>query len=105
MMSITRSAMGMPNNGGPEIYLSIRTRFLDDALLAAVGESRAFRLNWPAGITMYEIDRDDVFNRKEEVLRRLNAQPACDRRIVRADLAKPWIQHLLNAGCFHGLFW
>src|ERR1700730_16306053 len=87
MMSITRSAMGMANNSGPELYLSIRTRFLDDALLAAVGESsitqtvilaagmdtRAFRLNWPAGMTM-------------------------DRRTVRADLAKPWIQHLLDAG-------
>ena len=32
MMSITRAAMGMPNTSGPEAYLSIRTRFLDDGL-------------------------------------------------------------------------
>jgi methyltransferase (TIGR00027 family) len=112
MMSVTRAATGMPNATGPEIYLSIRTRFLDDALLAAVGESsitqtvilaagmdtRALRLKWPAGMTVYEIDRDDVFDRKEETLARLNARPGCDRRIVRADLAKPWIQQLLDAG-------
>jgi methyltransferase (TIGR00027 family) len=112
MMSITRAAMGLPNTDGPEVYLSIRTRFLDDALLAAVGESsitqavllaagmdtRAFRLNWPAGMTVYEIDRDDVFDGKEETLGRLNARPTCDRRIVRADFAKPWIPRLLDAG-------
>ncbi|HEY3045734.1 MAG TPA: SAM-dependent methyltransferase, partial [Vicinamibacterales bacterium] len=114
MMSVTRSAMGMANNSGPELYLSIRTRFLDDALLSAVSESsirqtvilaagmdtRAFRLKWPAGMTVYEIDRDDVFDRKEDVLGRLNARPACDRRIIRADLAKPWVQNLLDAAGF-----
>jgi methyltransferase (TIGR00027 family) len=112
MMSITRAAMGMPNTSGPDLYLSIRTRFLDDALLAAVRDSsitqavifaagmdtRAFRLDWPEGTTVYEIDRDDVFDRKEEVLGRLHARPACDRRVVRADLAQPWRQSLLDAG-------
>jgi methyltransferase (TIGR00027 family) len=112
MMSVVRGAMGVPNINGPDIYLSIRTRFLDDGLMAAVNESsitqavilaagmdtRAFRLAWPAGTTVYEIDRDDVFDRKEEVLGGVNARPACDRRIVRADLAKPWVRHLLDAG-------
>jgi methyltransferase (TIGR00027 family) len=112
MMSITRAAMGIPDSNGPEVYLSIRTRFLDDRLLAAVSDpsiaqtvvlaagmdTRAFRLNWPAGMTVYEIDRDDVFDHKEEVLGRLAARPTCERRIVRADLAKPWVQHLLDAG-------
>jgi len=110
MMSVTRAAMGVPNTSGPEVYLSIRTRFFDEGLLAAVGEStitqivilaagmdaRALRLDWPAGITVFEIDRDDVFDRKEEAL--VNARLTCDRRIVRADLATPWVQALLDAG-------
>ena len=112
MMSVMRGAMGMANTSGPDLYLSIRTRFLDDGLLQAVGESsimqtvilaagmdtRALRLEWPARMTVYEIDRDDVFDRKEDVLGRVNARPTCDRRIVRADLAKPWVQQLLDAG-------
>ncbi len=112
MMAATRAALGMPNTDGPEVYLSIRTRFLDDGLLAAVGRSsigqtvilaagmdtRAFRLDWPAGMTLFEVDRDDVFDHKEKTLDRLGARPKCERRIVRADLAQPWIQRLLDAG-------
>src|SRR6185503_31462 len=30
MMSVVRGAMGLPNTQGPDLYLSIRTRFLDD---------------------------------------------------------------------------
>ncbi|MEO8256426.1 MAG: SAM-dependent methyltransferase [Acidobacteriota bacterium] len=113
MMSVARGAMGMPNTSGPDAYLSIRTRFLDDALTAAVRESsitqvvilaagmdtRALRLDWPPGTTVYEIDRADVLDRKEEVLDQLGARPTCDRRVViRADLAQPWREHLLGAG-------
>jgi methyltransferase (TIGR00027 family) len=112
MMSVARAAMGVPNTEAPDAYLSIRTRFLDDALTAAVNQSsitqavilaagmdtRALRLDWPAGTTVYELDRDDVFDRKEDVLGRLHARALCDRRIVRADLAKPWAQRLLDAG-------
>jgi methyltransferase (TIGR00027 family) len=104
--------MGMPNIKAPDAYLSIRTRYLDDALMAAVHESsitqivilaagmdtRALRLEWPAGTTVYEVDRDDVFDRKEAVLARVQARPASERRIVRADLAQPWKHRLLDAG-------
>src|SRR6266545_4680610 len=97
-----RSAMG-PNAPatGPDLYLSLRTKFLDDGLLnvvrdrglsqvvvlAAGMDTRAFRLPWPAGVTLYELDRDDVFDEKEPVLARLGAAPACDRRVIRVDLA------------------
>ena len=60
-------------------------------------DTRAFRLDWPAGLVLYEIDRDDVLDHKEAVLTRLNAQPACDRRIVRADLSGQWTGAVVNA--------
>ena len=39
-----------------------------------------------------------MFAHKEEVLSRLQAKPACDRRVVRQDLAQPWISALIGAG-------
>jgi methyltransferase (TIGR00027 family) len=107
-----RTAAGMETFNGPDPYLTIRTRFFDDALLAAVRESsidqvvilaagmdaRAFRLEWPAGVRLFEVDRDDVFGHKEPVLARLQARPSCDRRVVRQDLSQPWASALVNAG-------
>jgi methyltransferase (TIGR00027 family) len=97
---------------GPDLYLSLRTRFLDDGLLSAVRDrgitqvvllaagmdTRAFRLPWPRNVVVYELDRDDVFDAKEPVLAELGANAACDRRVVRVDLALEWIPQLLAAG-------
>src|SRR5262249_11893721 len=85
----------------PDHYLPIRTRFLDDAILRAVNElalqqvvllaagldARAFRLPWPPGLHLFELDREEVLNPKEETLRRLGATPACTQHVVVADLA------------------
>ena len=107
-----RTAAGMGTIGGPDPFLTIRTRFYDDALLAAVRDgaidqvvilaagmdARAFRLTWPAGVRVFEVDREDVFTHKEAVLAQLNARPSCDRRVVRQDLASPWTGALVAAG-------
>ena len=108
-----RSAMG-PNAPatGPDLYLSLRTRVLDDGVLNTVRErgitqvvmlgagmdTRAFRLPWPAGVVVYELDRDDVFDEKEPVLAQMGAAPTCDRRVIRVDLAAEWVTRLLAAG-------
>jgi methyltransferase (TIGR00027 family) len=102
---------GQPSDE-PDPYLSIRTRFFDDALIRAVADpaldqvvllaagmdARAFRLNWPVGVTLYELDREEVFAWKEPVLRTLGAQPACTRRLVTADLERDWALPLCRAG-------
>jgi methyltransferase (TIGR00027 family) len=112
MMATMRQAMAAAHFSGPDPYLSIRTKFLDDAVLAAVRESslrqvvilaagmdaRAFRLDWPAGLTLFEVDREEVFQHKEPVLERLGARAHCDRRIVRADISGPWTAALAAAG-------
>jgi methyltransferase (TIGR00027 family) len=107
-----RAASGMGTFTGPDPYLTIRTRYFDDLLLAAVRErsisqvvilaagmdARALRLDWPTGTRVFEIDRGDVFEHKEAVLARLGARPTCDRRVVTQDLAKPWTSALITAG-------
>ena len=112
MMTATRAVLGLADATRPEPYLTIRTKFLDDGMLQAVKEgtltqavilaagmdARAFRLEWPAGLTLFEVDRDDIFEHKEAILARLHAKPSCDRRIVRADLSQPWTQTLIDAG-------
>ena len=97
---------------GPDAGLSIRTKYFDDALrrvvteasitqiviLAAGMDARAFRLDWPPGVALFEVDRDEVFDRKEPVLRTMKARAVCQRRIVRADLGRSWTAPLLKAG-------
>ena len=78
-----RTAAGMGTFNGPDPYLTIRTRFFDDALLNAVRgssidqvvilaagmDARAFRLEWPtqASGSSKSIETD-VFTHKEAVL-------------------------------------
>jgi len=108
----TMGAAALADPDGPEPYLAVRTRFFDDALLAALGErpigqvvlvaagmdARAFRLAWPARVVLYEIDRAEVFAAKEPVIRNLGVQTACERRVVCADLTADWTGLLLAAG-------
>ncbi len=96
----------------PDPYLSIRTRFFDDELMLLVNEasicqivilaagmdSRALRLAWPRGTAVFELDRDDVVDHKEAVIRDLGAVPKCLRKVVRVDLEHNWVGPLLRAG-------
>ena len=106
-----RAAMGATGDG-PDLYLSIRTKFLDDALVQAVRtrglhqvvilaagmDTRAFRIPWPSGVKVFEVDRDEIFDHKEAVLGRAGASPSCERHVVRADLARQWTAALTTAG-------
>jgi methyltransferase (TIGR00027 family) len=112
LLTLTRQWTGAGSFSGPDPYLSVRTRFLDDAVLRAVREqalqqvvilaagmdTRAFRLEWPDGVVVFEVDRDDVFDYKEPVLARLGATARCQRRVLRADLTGDWMPALEQAG-------
>ncbi|WP_256999755.1 SAM-dependent methyltransferase [Mycobacterium intracellulare] len=91
--------------------VAVRTRFFDQALLdgAATGigqvvllacgmDSRAFRLPWRAGTTVYEIDQPEVLAFKSDVLQEMHAQPRCRRVVVPADLRTDWPARLVGAG-------
>jgi methyltransferase (TIGR00027 family) len=102
----------------PESLSSIllRTRFFDDflrrvgeeqairqiVLLAAGLDTRAFRLSWPQGTRVFELDRPSVLREKERILRSDGAQPACPRKAIGADLTKDWEGRLLRAGFDRG---
>lgn len=96
--------------GGHSAFLAIRTRFFDDfalagtsslrqiVLLAAGMDVRAFRLPWPSGTTLYELDQPDVLAHKEAILRERGASTSCARRVVGTDLAGRWTRDLVAAG-------
>ncbi|THA71617.1 SAM-dependent methyltransferase [Streptomyces sp. A0958] len=92
-------------------FFALRTRVFDDFLLdrAAAGtrqavilgaglDSRAYRLAWPPGCTVFEIDRAEVLAFKRTVLDRLGAVPSAERHPLAADLRHGWIERLIAAG-------
>jgi methyltransferase (TIGR00027 family) len=92
-------------------YQAVRTHFFDayfaDAvaagirqvvILAAGLDSRAYRLDWPAGTVVYEIDLPKVLEYKAETLAGHGATPIADRRPVPVDLRHDWPQALRDAG-------
>ena len=92
-------------------YQAVRTHFFDDyfaraveagirqvVILAAGLDSRAFRLPWPAGTTVYEIDQPKVLEYKSATLAAHRVQPSADRREVPVDLRQDWPAALRDAG-------
>jgi methyltransferase (TIGR00027 family) len=93
------------------VQVVIRTRFYDDYLLAATGDgirqvvllasgldTRAFRLQWPDGTRLFEIDLPEMLAFKDSVLGNTDATPNCAREAVGADLTGDWPPTLTSAG-------
>jgi methyltransferase (TIGR00027 family) len=90
----------------------LRIRYFDDflqrvatesplrqvVLLAAGLDTRAFRLTWPAGTVIFELDQPGILLQKDQVLLSLGAHPTCTRHIIEVDLTSPWEKPLLGAG-------
>ncbi|WP_082951765.1 SAM-dependent methyltransferase [Mycobacterium sp. 852002-51057_SCH5723018] len=92
-------------------YQAVRTHFFDAyfaeatesgvrqvVILAAGLDSRAYRLDWPAGTVVYEIDLPKVLQYKAETLAGHGATPVADRRPVPVDLRHDWPRALRDAG-------
>ncbi|OOK71241.1 putative S-adenosyl-L-methionine-dependent methyltransferase ML2640 [Mycobacterium kansasii] len=92
-------------------YQAVRTNFFDtyfaDAvadgirqvvILASGLDSRAYRLDWPAGTTVYEIDQPQVLAYKSATLAGNGVTPSADRREVPIDLRLDWPAALRAAG-------
>jgi methyltransferase (TIGR00027 family) len=91
--------------------MAVRTRWFDklftDAaaagvrqavILAAGLDARAYRLPWPDGTTVYELDQPEVIDFKSNTLTGLNAKPNADRRAIAIDLRNDWPRALLENG-------
>ncbi|BCQ10412.1 putative S-adenosyl-L-methionine-dependent methyltransferase [Mycobacterium heckeshornense] len=91
--------------------MAVRTKFFDEffldatnagitqaVILAAGLDSRAYRLPWPAGTTVYEIDQPQVIEFKSRTLAELGVKPTAFRRAVAIDLRDDWPTALRAAG-------
>ncbi|CPR11842.1 methyltransferase, putative, family protein [Mycobacterium bohemicum DSM 44277] len=92
-------------------YMASRTAFFDNffldaarsgirqaVILAAGLDSRAWRLAWPDGVTVYELDQPRVLEFKASTLAEHGAQPACNRVEVAVDLRHDWPEALRQSG-------
>ncbi|SPM29527.1 class I SAM-dependent methyltransferase [Mycobacterium terramassiliense] len=92
-------------------YQAVRTHFFDEyfenavrggirqvVILAAGLDSRAYRLNWPPGTAVYEIDQPKVLEYKTGILEQQGAAPTASRRPVPIDLRDDWPAALTGAG-------
>jgi methyltransferase (TIGR00027 family) len=61
-------------------------------------DARAYRLPWPQGTTVFEVDRPEVLAYKERVLTGLAAAPKAMRRTVAIDLRDDFAAALRAAG-------
>ena len=71
---------------------------LQVVILAAGLDSRAYRLPWPDGTVIFELDQPKVLDFKREVLAELGDAPRADRREVAVDLRDDWALALAEAG-------
>ncbi len=91
--------------------MAVRTKFFDEffdnsaasgvrqaVILASGLDARAYRLAWPTGTTVYEVDQPEVIAFKSTTLADLGAEPTADRRTVAVDLRFDWPAALKAAG-------
>jgi methyltransferase (TIGR00027 family) len=92
-------------------YQAVRTHFFDEyfanavsagirqvVILAAGLDSRAYRLSWPAGTAVYEIDQPKVLEYKTGILQSHGAVSTARRCPVPIDLRDDWPAALTAAG-------
>jgi len=72
---------------------------LRQVVIVASGlDSRPYRLSWPAGTTVYELDQPEVIEFKTSTLSKIGAVPATEHRPVGIDLRGDWPAALQRAG-------
>ncbi len=92
-------------------YQAVRTNFFDTFFATAVADgirqvvilasgldSRAYRLDWPAGTVVYEVDQPLVLDYKSTTMSENDVLPAAERRAVPIDLRQDWPAALRAAG-------
>lgn len=102
----------LEQRGASTIAIVVRTRFFDEFLLrvthqegirqvvlvAAGLDTRAYRLAWSPGVSLFELDQTPVLEHKSQVLVEAGAQPACRRVAISVNLAGSWQDALVARG-------
>jgi methyltransferase (TIGR00027 family) len=92
-------------------FMAVRTAFFDEYFLNGVGsgvrqvvilaaglDARAWRLPWPDGTAVYELDQAKVLEFKSTTLRNRGAHPTSRLMSVAVDLRQDWPTALQEAG-------
>ena len=91
--------------------IAVRTRYFDDfftnaardgirqaVILASGLDTRAYRLRWPAGAVVFELDQPQVIEFKTRVMADLGVSPTAERRAISVDLRDDWPAALRENG-------
>lgn len=91
-------------------FQAARTKFFDTYFYAAADagvrqivipaaglDSRAYRLGWPNGTVVFELDQPQVLEFKRDVLARSGDTPTAERREIAVDLRDDWPYALLTS--------
>ncbi|NTY58430.1 class I SAM-dependent methyltransferase [Mycolicibacterium sphagni] len=91
--------------------IAVRTRYFDDfftnaardgirqaVILASGLDTRAYRLSWPAGAVVFELDQPQVIEFKTRVMADLGVSPTAERRAISVDLRDDWPTALRENG-------
>jgi methyltransferase (TIGR00027 family) len=91
--------------------IAVRTRYFDNVftnaardgirqavILASGLDTRAYRMSWPAGSVVFELDQPQVIEFKTRVMADLGVSPTADRRTVAVDLRDDWPTALREHG-------
>lgn len=102
---------GDPLTSGMINILAVHGRFLDEFLTSAARDgirqvvnlgsgldARAYRLWWPPGTTLYELDQPAVVDFKLRVLNEMGPKLTAHRRSVGVDLRGDWLTALRRVG-------
>jgi methyltransferase (TIGR00027 family) len=82
-----------------QFFLDATAAGIRQAVILASGlDARGYRLAWPAGTTVFEIDQPQVIDFKVATIAGLGAEPAADLRAVGIDLRGDWPAALGSAG-------
>jgi methyltransferase (TIGR00027 family) len=94
-----------------QTYQGVRTHFFDAffakasnagvrqiVILASGLDARAYRIDWPSGTVIFEIDQPKVLEYKAATLDAHGVQPSAQRHEVAIDLRQDWPSALREAG-------
>ncbi len=93
--------MGIP-------IIPVRTRYFDDFLMSLVAnikqvvilkaslDTRAFRLDFPSETHVYELERKEIIDYKESILK--DEASKCHRHTIATDMKDNWVEKLINTG-------
>lgn len=94
---------------GDQPAIAVRTAFMDEKFNKAINEgarqivivaagmdSRAYRLNFPEGTKVFELDQPEVLKYKSDKLS--GAKPHCQHKTIEVDLREEWPKKLMEAG-------